>query len=159
MISLAVVLVGLLVMKRQKLRIIQLSQCVELIQTIAAEISYGNHPIGEILQNAARNEAFSALDFLPHVAEGSLVGFAEEWKRRIETAPTLAMKTEEKAILIRFGKSLGTTDTQTQLILCERYRAQLNGKLTQAADHRAEYTRLTLGGTAVAALILFALML
>ena len=146
-------------MKRQKLRITQLSQCVELIQTIAAEMGYGNYPVKDILQNAARNEAFFALDFLPHIAEDALAGFSDEWQRRIETEPTLALKAEEKAILIRFGKSLGTTDTQTQLILCERYRAQLNGKLTQAADHRAEYTRLTLGGTAVAALIVFALIL
>ena len=158
MLSLAVWLAGLQAVKRQRLRLRQLSQCVELIQTVAVEIRYGNIPIRSILRSASLNEAFDTLKFLKG-REESASDFSADWQRRVEGDPTLSLKREEKAILIRFGRSLGTTDTENQLILCERFRAQLNQCLESAAARQTENKRLLLGGTAAAAMLLFALIL
>ena len=159
MISLSVALLGISMTKRQRQRLRQLSQCVELIQTIAVEIRYGCYPISDILRRAAQNEAFSALAFLKKVEVETASDFSTGWKKAIENTASLALKPDEKAILFHFGSSLGTTDTQTQLLLCERFHAQLNRRLEEAAVHRTETMRLTVGGTLVLALILFALFL
>ncbi len=113
----------------------------------------------DILRRAAGGETFCALSFLKIIAEDCASDFAAMWQASIEADEKLALDQNEKELLIRFGRALGTTDAETQLILCERFRSQLDGRLKAAAARRAEITRLLLGGTAVAALILFALIL
>ena len=159
MLSAAVVLAGVLAARRQKMRLRQLSQCVELIRFIAVEIRYGCAPVSDMLFGAAHNEAFGALEFLPKVETDAACDFAAAWRQAVEAAASLALKREEKAILLRFGESLGTTDSQTQLLLCERFAAQMKKQLDEADARRAESLRLTLGGAIVSALILFALIL
>ncbi len=159
MLSLSIGMTGFQTVFRQKNRALQLAQCVDLIQTISAEIGYGCFPLPDILQRAAENEAFSALTFLKTVPKETRSDFSLGWKNCIENARTLALRQEEKSLLIQFGKSLGTTDTDTQLILCERYRLALAQRLEAAQKRYSECKRLYYGCSVIAALLLFALIL
>ncbi|HBL41482.1 MAG TPA: hypothetical protein DDY98_07960 [Ruminococcaceae bacterium] len=159
MLSLSVGLIGVQTVFRQKHRIRQLTQCADFIQTVSTEIGYGCFPLTDILHRAAENEAFSALPFLKSVEREITTGFSLAWKTSIENATSLALRKEEKAILIQFGKHLGTTDTDTQLVICERYRVQFAQRSKDASMRFSDGKRLYYGCFAIASLLLFTLIL
>ena len=146
-------------LRRQKLRLRQLSQCVDLIQSVTVEIRYGSLPVLDIVRRLAENEAFQSLDFLHFVAGDAASDFSAAWQNAITGSDKLALKPEEKAVLIRFGKSLGTTDADTQLLLCERFHAQLGAMRERAEARQAESTRTLFVAVAAASLFVLALML
>lgn len=125
---------------------------------IATLIRYRSLTVREIFLLLKENSAYSDLLFLQNADFGDKsrpVG--EIWQESIDSDFTLS--SEEKKLLIQFGRQLGTTDTQGQLSVISVFNENLDTMIEKQAEKYAVKGKLCrsmgiLGGAMAGILII-----
>lgn len=125
-----------------------------LVQWLMQQLRYTAAPIQNLLQEAAREPAFSSLAFLTDTTP-----FPGDWGKGVSKSAKVCAFTEEDAVLLcRFGEGLGKTDLEGQLAHGAQYARLLDEQQQKAAVIAREKGRMVCmlwaAGAAVLALLL-----
>ncbi len=117
---------------------------------LETQIRYSASPIGEIIIQAAKVE-FSRLSFITQAAIRLKNGGSpyEAWIGAArECGDDCSFTAADQAMIIDFGKGLGSTDIEGQLSHCETFRRLLDDRLQTARCESQTKGKLyiTLGG-------------
>jgi len=110
-----------------------LRQFAFALANLKTGISYGLLPLPQLLAGCLKQENGDVARFLTNVAteieQGSGNSFGDIWQRQMQgVGRTLALKAEDKDILLQFAAGLGASDKNDQLarleLTCARLKAQ-----------------------------------
>lgn len=124
-----------------------LNALIQGFQWLATEIGYGSVPLGEAFARIGAR--------LPKEAKVLFAGFAAElngaagltadeaWQKSLtENRDGLALTAEDWAVLIDFGRTLGTTDRENQVSAIRQTIARLEHQATEAEEEYKKNERL-----------------
>lgn len=130
-----------------KKRLQLLNALIQCFQWLETEIGYGSVPLGEAFTRISTR--------LPKEAKALLSGFATElngpagltadeaWEKSLtQNREGLALKAEDWALLIDFGRTLGTTDREHQVSAIRQTLARLKHQASAAEEEYKKNERL-----------------
>lgn len=123
----------------------QLECCISMINTMSTEIRYQSTPLNEIIDVLSRREEYKPLWFLPGCTKlcHEKMSFPKAWQASIhEQSKDCSLKKDDCDILIAFGNSLGTSDTDGQLANCTLHTSLLEDSLKVARKDRDGFGKL-----------------
>lgn len=118
-------MIALNYMRKIKMHIKAVNQCVLMIENIEILLSYNNLSVNEIFSNLAQNNSLTLLDFINKISLNLSSGvndyiLSEENRRIIISSNYLNNIDVEN--LISFFSILGKSDLNGQLMNCETYK-------------------------------------
>lgn len=116
-------------------RISELDKSIQAIETVKMRISYFLEPLDGIMAFLRLNNEL----FYSAVTND----FMTEWRNTF-TAVTQSIKKDEKAMLSDFAVTLGKSDRDGQIALCEEMRDRIIHKRQNAIDDKEKFSRLAL---------------
>lgn len=116
-------------------RISELDKSIQAIETVKMRISYFLEPLDGIMAFLRLNNEL----FYSAVTND----FMTEWRNTF-TAVTQSIKKDEKAMLSDFAVTLGKSDRDGQIALCEEMRDRIIHKRQKAIDDKEKFSRLAL---------------
>lgn len=126
------ILAGQLVNKRIKKRVASLEEMILFIEGINSQISFSRNNIETII-NDLSSVGDMKLKTICELSKNNNSDFSEKWRDAVEKYYREdCLKTEDKKILISFGKSLGVTDLQGQSSNCRLHLSMLEKQLAKA---------------------------
>lgn len=139
-----------------------LNSVVSMVTAVKTQLRYAHLPVSSILVFLQENRSANSLRFISECSErmGSGESFADLWQKSIENEKELCKLIPESVPhLIRFGRSLGTTDLEGQISCCEYYERIFAEELNEKTEQCKKYSKLfpTLGimlGISVAIMII-----
>ncbi|MEG1436053.1 MAG: stage III sporulation protein AB [Oscillospiraceae bacterium] len=139
-----------------------LEQSISMIYTIKTNMEYCNTPVAEMLEKLSSTNGVEKLGFIKNCRERCKEGveFPVAWDKSIKNSTYInSLQKGDIELLLEFGKSLGTTDLNGQLNICNFYTNQLSQKQNEARERFKSYGKVyssmgLLLGTAIA-IILF----
>lgn len=114
------------------------AEIVTLIQQIKIRLNYSVSSTIEILRELSGYEEIYCLPFIQNVvASYETEEFDALWDREVRFA-NLCVSRDDVAMLVAFGQSLGTTDLEGQLELCNIFE---NRFAERSAFYQSEYKK------------------
>jgi stage III sporulation protein AB len=136
----------------------QLERFVVYLET---QIRYSAAPIHEILKQSTKGE-FSKLLFLSETANRMCKGEcpSDAWENALRLhSDENALNSNDRELLIDFGRGLGTSDVEGQLLHCETFRGLIVDRLAKARSEVETkgklYVSLGIAGGLGVALLLY----
>lgn len=120
-----------------------IESAVQLLQDLHDRLLHLRPTMGELIEAAARREAFAGLGYLTACRDRMRRGepFPTAWKKSIQQFPG-ALPTEETAMLSMLSDVLGATDLDSQLTALDCTREQLAHRLLLAREQQQKNHKL-----------------
>lgn len=115
----------------------QLELLISGISMISTEIRYCASPTEAIMEKLNSMDEYKPLKIFGNFEKRILVqrDFEKAWQDSVrESAPSLALNTDDLEAMCWFGRVLGATDVEGQLGNCERFSALLKQRLAGARE-------------------------
>ncbi|CAM3963661.1 stage III sporulation protein AB [Paenibacillus alkaliterrae] len=125
----------------------QLSQLAHALQRLETEIGYGHTPLPEALERTAM-AAPEPLATLFRKAAGGIVEaenltFRDSWEQAVKSQwSATSMRSNEQAVLIRLGSTLGISDKEDQIKHIRLALLQLKAEEDAARDDQGRYEKM-----------------
>ena len=144
----AFTLSGRVLSMRVKERVKILEKFRLMLKLMQTEIEYVNMPTYDLLKNASQRQELSDVLFikecLNNLDEG--MSFDLSWEQAVNKMSFSELDSDDIQLILSFGNSLGTTDRDGQLKLCEMYEKMAEHKIQEARSrmktHAALYSKL-----------------
>ncbi len=128
-----------------KKRTVLLEKTVSLIINLKVELSYRREAILNLIRRLSCYSVCRNLDYLPlceaYLQKGE--DFPTAWKKSIAES-RCPYTAEEKSKLSSLSEILGTTDTDSQIIMLNLYEEYMKDFLNKAEKSQSAYGRLSL---------------
>lgn len=117
--------------------------CIRLIQRINSDISYNAEPLHVIIDNASQCSEFDKLTFLQKILKSESDNITLGWKECVESFCRCSPITkDDAALLVSFGKKLGTSDVEHQQKLCDEYTFLLKQRYDSVRNNLSERIKM-----------------
>lgn len=132
------ILAGQLVNKRIKKRVTSLEEMIIFVEGINSQILFSKNNIETIISDLS-HACEIKLKTICELSKNNNPDFPEKWRNSVEKFyRDDCFKTEDKKILISFGKNLGVTDLQGQSNNCRLHLSMLEKQLIRAQKDAEE---------------------
>ncbi|WP_424766172.1 stage III sporulation protein SpoIIIAB [Paenibacillus sp. sgz302251] len=125
----------------------QLRQLAHALQRLETEIGYGHTPLPEALERTAEATAEPLASIFRHAASGiwetESFSFKDSWEQAIIHGwPATSMRSNEQAVLLRLGSTLGISDKEDQMKHLRLALLQLKSEEDAARDDQGRYEKM-----------------
>lgn len=151
-------------LKGLKFRADFFQEICEMLTTVKMRLQFDNPTTGELMQFLCCKESFKRLSFLSEclsLLKNDDDSFACVWERSIKSSEMIKeyLLQDDINALISFGKTLGTTDTEGQLLICEKCIEQFSKRKEFSASEKARLSKLYLTLAAAGAAVILILLI
>lgn len=138
LIVLCTTFIGLNEAHKLKQKTKEASQVLTLIEQIRIRLNFSASSTSEILNEIKEVRGISSLPFVTKIIEQyDAEPFDCLWEREVRFS-NLSLSSDDIAMLVSFGQSLGTTDLEGQLELCSIFENRFSDRL---AFYSGEYKK------------------
>lgn len=134
-------LIGIMSAERLKKRASELSLIGYMIDEISILIRFKAMPVYEIATLLKAGKSGEKLDFIKKLDDSGTTSFSKAWEKSVTECQSPLSETD-KALLISFGSSLGTSDIDGQLSTLEMYKTSFKKLEKDALKICEEKSRL-----------------
>lgn len=129
LIVLCTTFIGLNEANKLKQKVKEAGEIVTLIEQIKIRLNFSAASTPEILHEIKDMEEIKRLPFVGKVVDNyETEPFDSLWEREVRFA-SLTISSDDIAMLVSFGQSLGTTDLEGQLELCSIFEHRFHDRL------------------------------
>lgn len=126
---------------RQKVK--ETNEIVTLIEQIKIRLNFSAASTSEIMNEIKNMEELKHLTFLPQTAIlYETEPFDTLWEREVRQTG-LTISKDDISMLVSFGESLGTTDLEGQIELCNIFKARFDERLKHYNNEYKKRSKLT----------------
>lgn len=151
-------------LKGLKFRADFFQEICEMLTTVKMRLQFDNPTTGELIASLCGNESFKRLSFLGeclNLLKNDGYSFGSVWERSVKENEMIKeyLLPDDISALISFGKTLGTTDTAGQLLICEKCEELFLKKREFAISEKARLSKLYLTLAAAGAAVILILLI
>lgn len=144
MIVICTTFIGVNEVGKMKQKVIEIRQIITMIEQIKIRLNYCVSSTNEILQQIASMSELNELCFLTRITKlYDSEPFDLLWEREVRFSG-LTISTEDCNMLVSFGQTLGTTDLDGQLELCNIFDNRFKERYLYYNEHYRKHAKLSI---------------